>query len=78
MSSENTTAQQRFDAKYITSREIVLELDLSRTALLNARQRNLLPDAVFIEGANIYLWERQAVREALDSWKTKLDSRRYG
>ena len=78
MSSNNITAQQRFDDKYITSREIGIELCLSRTALLNARHRNLLPDPVFIEGANIYLWERDSVREILETWKAKLASRRLG
>lgn len=70
------TAQAKFDAAYISSSEICAELQVTRATVMAARQRNLLPDAVVVNGMQIYLWEREAVRPYLDAWKVVLTARR--
>lgn len=70
------TAQERFDTKYITSTEIASELQVSRTALVNARHRGLLPAPIAVNGSNIYIWEREEVRPYVDAWKLILNVRR--
>lgn len=76
MTEVNQTAQQRFDANYITSTEIAGELQVSRTALVNARNRGLLPAPIAVNGTNIYIWERNEVRPFVDAWKLILNVRR--
>lgn len=76
MNEVTQTAQQRFDIKYITSTEIASELQVSRTALVNARHRGLLPAPIAVNGTNIYIWERSEVRPFVDAWKLILNVRR--
>lgn len=71
-----TTAQAEFDATYITSSEICKELGVSRAAIVSGRRRGLLPDPVIINGAQILVWKRDAVRPFLDAWKLMLQARR--
>ena len=68
-------AQQRFDTKYITSSEVMSSLGVSRTAVLEARRTGRLPDPIYIQG-QIYLWERDSVKDYLAAWKVILDVRR--
>ena len=53
--SEGVAAQKRFNEKYITSREIGIRLGVTRTALLNARLKGTLPNAIYVDGANMYI-----------------------
>lgn len=76
MTSE-LTPQERFDQLYITSTEITKELKVDRSAVHNARKRNLLPEPIVIPGARISIWERDKVQEHLDAWKIALASRRH-
>jgi len=76
MTEVTQTAQQRFDTNYITSTEIAGELQVSRTALVNARHRGLLPAPIAVNGTNIYIWERKEVRPFVDAWKLILNVRR--
>lgn len=68
-------AQDRFDKQYITSSEIMGELEISRSSILAARRTGRLPDAIFIHG-QIYIWERDKIRPYLDAWKVVLNVRR--
>lgn len=74
----NTKAQRDFDAKYITAGEIVRELNTTRTALLGARNRGMLPDAIVVtqHGAKVFIWERDKLKPHLAAWKRALQSRR--
>lgn len=76
MSEVTQTAQERFDKNYITSTEIAGELQVSRTTLVNARNRGLLPSPIAVNGANIFIWERTEVRPFVDAWKLILNVRR--
>lgn len=69
------SAQEEFDRKYISSSEICKTLQISRPTLMSARKRGLLPDPIAI-GNQIYLWERERVKENLDAWAIILKVRR--
>lgn len=71
-----TTAQQRFDALYISSLEIAERVQVSRPAVLHARMRGLLPDPVCVNGGQIYVWERKEVEPYLAAWETSIKLRR--
>jgi hypothetical protein len=76
MSVQNTdTAQTRFDQKYITSREILRRLKITRPSISQARRRNLLPDAIEVSGT-LLIWERDKVEPYLKAWETILTARR--
>lgn len=68
--------QQRFNETYITATEIGQEAGVSRTAVLHARRRGLLPGAIAVNGDQLYIWERASVRPFLDAWKVILRVRR--
>ena len=70
------SAQERFDNIYISSREIVERLEVSRPTISQARKRGLLPDPVVINDTLIYLWERSSVEPYLVSWEMMLRVRR--
>lgn len=70
------TAQEQFDATYITSSEICKELDITRSTIVTGRRRGLLPKPIVVNGAQIQIWHRTEVRPYLDAWKLKLDARR--
>lgn len=69
------TPQQTFDAKYITATEIMETLGIARSTLLVARRNGKLPNPILIAG-QIYIWERDKVRDYLAAWKLMLDTRR--
>lgn len=75
MTSNVNDAQREFDARYITSSEIMEKLDVSRTTILAARRTGKLPDPILIKG-QIFIWERSTVDTYLDAWKIILDARR--
>jgi len=70
------TTQERFDDLYITSSEIQRLLKVDRSAILSARRRGMLPDAVMVRGVRAYIWERKHVAPFLAAWKICLASRR--
>lgn len=70
------TAQQRFDRLYITSGEICETYGVSRTSVVNARRRGLLPDPIFTNDGHLAIWERERVTPFLKAWKVNLDARR--
>lgn len=73
---EPSTAQQRFNSAYINSSEIAALVGVSRTAILHARQRGLLPDPIVVNDSRIYVWEREAVAPYITAWHNALKLRR--
>lgn len=67
--------QKGFNEEYISSSEIMAELDVTRTAIFTARHAGRLPGAIDVQG-KIYLWKRASIRPYLDAWKTVLRVRR--
>lgn len=75
MQSSLNDAQKEFDEKYITSSEIMKDLNVTRTTILLARRTKRLPNPIDIQG-KIFIWERATVKPYLDAWKTLLEVRR--
>jgi hypothetical protein len=69
-------AQRAFDERYITAAEICTTLGVSRTAVLGARQRGLLPEPINVNDGMLYIWERATVAPYLDAWTTIIRVRR--
>ncbi len=76
MPQPNNEAQERFNARYISSNEICKSLQIERSMLHNGRQRGILPNPISVPGVNGYIWERDALEPFLDAWKISLASRR--
>lgn len=70
------TAQVRFDRRYISSTEILTSLQVSRTAISQARKRGLLPDAIVSHNGSMILWERDKLKPNLEAWALILKVRR--
>lgn len=70
------TAQERFNRLYITSSEICRVLGVTRPAVMQARRRKLLPDAVAVNGTGLYIWERHTAQPYIDAWRLMLNVRR--
>lgn len=76
MPTDNETAQQRFDRLYISSSEICRALGVTRTTVLSARRRRLLPEPIAVNGSTLYIWERHTAQPYIDAWRLILDTRR--
>ena len=74
--SDNKTSQSTFDKLYITGYEIQKELKVTRTTVLNAKRRGLLPDPIHVPGSRICLWDREVATPFIEAWKIALASRR--
>ena len=70
------TAQEEFDATYITSSEICRELEITRATIVQGRDRGLLPDGISVNGGQLLIWKREPLRPYLDAWKLTLKARR--
>lgn len=70
------TPQERFDAAYVSSTELMRELGVSRTALLKARERGLLPEAIVVNAGQLLVWEREPLKPFLEGWRLVLRARR--
>ena len=71
------TAQQKFDILYISSAEIIKELNVSRMTISHARKRGLLAGSISVTSGSLFLWERDKIRPVIDAWKIILDARRH-
>jgi hypothetical protein len=71
----NVTAQQRFDAMYISSMEIQRRLKVNRCSLTFAHQRGTLPQPVVV-GGSMHVWERAVVEPFIVRWEAGLNEKR--
>ena len=71
-----TTPQEQFDGEYITASEILKRTGVSRSALLHARERGMLPNVIVVQGKRMFLWNRKNVEPYLKAWELSLASRR--
>lgn len=70
------TAQTRFDRQYITAGQIYASHRITRASLLGARNRGLLPAAIYVDG-HVCIWERTPeLEKTLADWLVALDARR--
>lgn len=49
---------------------------MSRTALLYARQRGWLPNAIVVNDGQLYVWERETLKPYIDAWKLIVGTRK--
>ena len=73
-----TNPQQEFDAKYISSAEIIRELGINRTTLLYHRAKGNLPDPIVVNNNMVHLYLRDQIAPYLAAWKQTLDFKRHG
>jgi hypothetical protein len=73
------TPQETFDDKYVTSTEICVDLDVTRSSILNRRRAGCLPDAIELRkrdgGIHMLIWERTLIAPHLDEWRKQLQRR---
>lgn len=74
--SEIQSAQDHFDAVYITGSEIQSILKVQRCTVTTANKKGLLPDPIIIRGAGTFIWERKKVMSYIEAWRIVLDERR--
>lgn len=68
------TAQEEFDAKYISSSEICKTVGVTRAAVIQARKKGILPDPINIDD-HLFLWLRADVTEKIDAWIKRRNAR---
>ena len=73
---EPQTAQDRFNATYITASEICARLQVAKSSIVHARRRGILPDPIVVLDGQLYLWERTTVDKYLTAWELLLTTRR--
>lgn len=69
----NLESQLTFDETYISASEIEARCGVSRTAVLYARRRGVLPNAISVGDCRIYIWVRKEVEPHLKIWQDKLN-----
>lgn len=67
--------QQRFHEQYITAPEIADEVGVSRVSVFRARERNALPNAIYVGDHRIWIWERVQIRPHIEAWKKNMAER---
>lgn len=75
MSTAPSALQREFNARYITTSEIMREVGVTRTAVFTARKLGKLADPIIIEG-QLCIWEREKVKEYLAAWTLITRARR--
>lgn len=74
------TAQEDFDAKYITSTEICRDLGVTRASVGLARDRGALPPPVQIKRPNgdthVMIWLREEATPLIEAWRAELQAKR--
>lgn len=66
-----STPQEDFDAKYITTTEVIAEMGVSRCAVTRAVGRGSLPQPISVGTMNLSIWERSEMTPAMQAWKDK-------
>lgn len=70
------TSSERFHGLYVTSSAVAAELQVTRTAIAQARADGRLPDSIPVEGGRFYLWERATIEPYIQAWKERLTQKR--
>lgn len=63
-------AQKKFDELYISSKEILKRLNVTRATVSQAKKRGTLPEPIVVNNSS--LWERKEVEPALQSWEASM------
>lgn len=68
------SAQKEFDATYVSSSEIAERLGVTRVAIIHARAKGQLPDAVMV-GDHLTIWKRTDIEPHIKLWEKKRNAR---
>lgn len=72
MSDDIKARQAKFDAKYISSTEVMEYMGgMSRAAIHFARKRGQLPPPLKVRGSGVCIWEREVLQPYLERWKAQ-------
>jgi hypothetical protein len=71
---QRMTAQQEFEATYVTSSEIARRLGVTRAAIIQARKKDILPDPIMVE-SHLTIWKRAFIEPYVDAWQKKRNAR---
>lgn len=72
----DTPIQKTFDEEYITTSEIQKRVNVTRSTILQARRRGLLPNPIIVPGNGAFIWKRADVEPYLQAWEVSLACRR--
>lgn len=73
---EQSEAQIKFNETYISSIELQKDLRVTRSAILYARRKGLLPGPIVVNNWHLILWERVVLQPYIDEWRERLNARR--
>jgi hypothetical protein len=73
------TPQEQFDAKYVASTEICVDLGVSRSSVFNRRKAGGLPGAIEVRtrdgSIHLLLWVREDIAPYIEQWRCQLRRR---
>jgi hypothetical protein len=76
------TPQEDFDSKYVTSTELCVDLDVTRSSIFNRRKAGGLPGAIEVRtrdgSIHLLLWLREEIAPHLEQWRAQLRKRGPG
>lgn len=68
---DGLSAQEHFDRTYITSTQIAVQLNVTRSTVMQMRLTGKLPDPIAVNDSLIYIWERNTAEDYMKRWLTK-------
>jgi predicted DNA-binding transcriptional regulator AlpA len=68
------SAQKEFEATYVSSSEIATRLGVTRVAIIHARAKGHLPDAIMV-GEHLTIWKRKDIEPHIQAWEKKRHAR---
>lgn len=68
------TAEDEFTRDYVTSSEIGRRLRVTRTAVIQARQKGRLPAGILVEN-HLMIWKRDTVEPYILQWEERRKER---
>lgn len=67
--------QKEFDSKYITSKEVIDFVGVTRPALFAARSKGYLPGAISTADGKVFFWDREYIMPHLILWRASIRRR---
>ncbi len=74
-----STPQDDFDARYVTSSELCIDLGVTRASVTNRRAAGGLPGAIEVRtrdgSIHLLLWVREDIAPHLERWRSQIRRR---
>lgn len=67
--------QKEFDSRYITSKEVIEFVGVTRPALFMARNKGYLPGAIVAADGKVIFWDREFIMPHLRLWRASFRRR---